>query len=126
MGRASSTGARSRLSATSNAAGAAAERRARRWYRLRGYRVLDTNAWAGGYELDLVLRRGRRLVFCEVKAKGGPGYGDPLEMVSREKVRRLTLAAETWLAAHPDCAWLEVRLEAVGLASGRLTRVTLA
>ena len=26
---------------------------------------------SGGYELDLVLRRGRTIVFCEVKAKGG-------------------------------------------------------
>jgi len=94
-------------------------------YRLRGYRVLAANAWAGGYELDLVLRRGRRLVFCEVKAKGGGGYGDPLEMVGREKLRRLTQAAETWLGAHPECAELEVALEAVGIAEKRLRRVAL-
>lgn len=47
--------------------GKRAERRAAWWYRLRGFRVLDVNAWAGGYELDLVVRRGRRLVFCEPK-----------------------------------------------------------
>jgi putative endonuclease len=87
--------------------------------------VLDANAWAGGYELDLVLRRGGRLVFCEVKAKGGERFGEPLEMVSSEKVRRLTRAAETWLAAHPECARLEVRFEAVGIQGGRLRRVTL-
>lgn len=87
--------------------------------------MLDANAWAGGYELDLILRRGRRLVFSEVKAKGGPGYGDPLEMVGAEKVRRLTQAAETWLGSHPECAGLEVRFEAVGLQDGRLRRVVL-
>ncbi len=97
----------------------------RRWYLLRGHRVLAANAWAGGYELDLVLRRGRRLVFCEVKAKGGRRYGDPLEMVGPEKVRRLRRAAETWLAAHPECAGLAVRLEAVGLVDGRVSRVVL-
>ncbi len=53
--------------------GSDAERRAVWWYRLRGYRVLETNAWAGGYELDVVVRRGRRLVFCEVKEKGETG-----------------------------------------------------
>src|SRR4051794_36592108 len=83
-----STGARSRRSATSprtkrspastRRKGRTAERRAWLHYRLRGYRVLARNAWAGGYELDLVLRRGRRVVFCEVKAKGGERYGDPL------------------------------------------------
>jgi putative endonuclease len=87
--------------------------------------VLAANVWAGGYELDLVLRRGRRVVFCEVKAKGGARYGDPLEMVGPEKLRRLLRAAETWLAAHPECASLEVRVEAVGVQEGRLQRVVL-
>jgi putative endonuclease len=105
--------------------GREAERRARLHYRLRAYRVLDVNAWAGGYELDLVVRRGSRLVFCEVKAKGGGQYGEPFEMVGPEKIRRLTRAAETWLAAHPDCAELEVRFEAVGIQRGRLSRVAL-
>jgi putative endonuclease len=83
------------------------------------------NAWAGGYELDLVLRRGRRLVFCEVKAKRGSRYGDPLEMIGREKVRRLLRAAEAWLAAHPELAALEVEFEAIGIRAGRLRRVVL-
>jgi putative endonuclease len=87
--------------------------------------VLAANAWAGGYELDLVLRRGRRLVFCEVKAKGGDRYGDPLEMIGPEKIRRLVLAAQTWLARHRECAGLEVRFEAVGISGGRLRRVPL-
>ena len=65
------------------------ERRAARHYRLRGYRILGQNVWAGGFELDLIARRGRRLVFCEVKGKTGDGYGDPLEMVGEEKLRRL-------------------------------------
>ena len=33
--------------------------------------ILAANAWVGGYELDLVVRRGSRIVVCEVKAKGG-------------------------------------------------------
>ena len=85
--------------------------------------MLAANAWAAGYELDLVLRRGHRLVFCEVKAKGGSAYGDPLEMIGAEKLRRLARAAEAWLAGHPDCAGLEVGFEAVGIREGRLVRV---
>ena len=44
-----------------------AERRAARWYRLRGWKILGTNVWAGGNELDLIARRGRELRFVEVK-----------------------------------------------------------
>jgi putative endonuclease len=98
------------------------ERRAARHYRLRGYRILGTNVWTGGYELDLIARRGRRLVFCEVKAKSGSGFGDPLEMVHAEKLRRLHRAAESWLAAHPDCAALEPRFEVVAVRPEGLER----
>ncbi len=103
--------------------GREAERRARLHYRLRGYRVLAVNAWAGGYELDLVVRRGRRVVFVEVKAKSGGSFGDPLEMVTPEKVRRLVRAAETFAAGHRECEGLELSFEAVAVTGGRLLRV---
>jgi putative endonuclease len=102
----------------------AAERRAAAHYRLRGYRIIGTNVWAGGYELDLVARRGRRLVFCEVKSKSGLRYGDPLAMVDSEKVRRIRRAAEAWLALRPGLRGLEVRFDVVTEAQGRLKRVS--
>ena len=116
------TGAVSTRSVTRStwAAGRAAERRALWHYRVRGYRILDRNAWMGGNELDLVVRRGRRLAFVEVKAKGGAGRGDPLEMVTAEKQRRLHHAAEAWLAAHPEAAGLETRFDVVAIRDGRL------
>ena len=114
----------SRRSST-RAIGSRAERRALWHYRLRGYRILATNVWVGGYELDLVVRRGGTLVFCEVKAKGGRDRGDPLEMVSPEKQRRLRRAAEAWLAANLEHAGLDVRFDVLALREGRLERVHL-
>jgi putative endonuclease len=103
-----------------------AERRAAWWYRLRGYRVLATNAWVGGYELDLVVRRGRRLVFCEVKAKAGERFGEPEEMVDAEKQRRLRRAAAGWLEQHPEAAALAVSFDVIAISSGGLRRVAEA
>jgi putative endonuclease len=100
-----------------------AERRAAWWYRLRGYRILDRNRWIAGNELDVVARRGRTLVFCEVKAKSGAAFGDPLEMVTPEKVRRVRRAAEAWLAAHDECSELEVRFDVVVERAGRIEHV---
>ncbi len=102
------------------------EQRALRHYRLRGYRILGTNVWIGGYELDLVVRRGRRLAFVEVKAKTGERLGDPLEMVTDEKQRRLRRAAEAWLASHPECAELEARFDVVAVRSNRVERLANA
>ena len=112
-----------KTSSSSRARGAEAESRARRFYRLRGYRVLGENVWAAGNELDLIVRRGRRLVFCEVKAKLGDGFGDPTEMVSPEKRRRLRRAAEAWLAWHPELAGLVVRFDVVAVSPRGVTRL---
>jgi putative endonuclease len=102
------------------------EQRARRHYRLRGYRILGTNVWIGGYELDLVVRRGRALVFCEVKGKSGDGYGDPLEMVDAEKIRRVRRAAAAWLAANPGHGGCDVRFDVVAERAGKLECVAHA
>jgi putative endonuclease len=102
--------------------GPEAERRVRRHYRLRGYRILATNARAGGYELDIVVRRGRTVVICEVKARSGLAYGSPLEAVGPEKARRIRQAAEAWLALRPELADLDVRLEAVAVSGRRIER----
>ena len=110
---------------SARALGPRAEQRVRLYYRLRGYRVLAANARAGRNELDIVLRRGRRLVFCEVKARSGDGYGDPREAVGPEKVRRLRRAAEIWLARHPELLDLEVAFEVVGVRGKRIERVPL-
>ena len=85
--------------------------------------MLAVNARAGGNELDAVLRRGRRLVFCEVKAKAHDRFGDPLEMVGNVKRRRLRRAAEAWLAAHPELRELEVRFEVVAVRGRQIERV---
>jgi len=102
------------------------ERRALRHYRLRGYRLVDANVRVGRYELDLVLRRGNRLLVVEVKEKGGAAFGHPLEMIDEEKVRRVHTAAAGWVAARPRLAGLELVFEAAGVWGGRVERVPLA
>lgn len=85
--------------------------------------MLGRNVWAGRYEIDLVVRRGRRVVFCEVKSKTGERHGDPLEMVGPEKLRRLQEAAMAWLAMHPELESLELSFEVVAARGRRLERV---
>ena len=103
-----------------------AEQQAIRWYRLRGWQILGENFWAGGNELDLIVRRGRTIRFVEVKAKRGTRFGDPLEMVTAEKRRRLRRAAESWLDSRPDLARLSVGFDVIAVRDGRLQRVPQA
>ena len=69
------------------------------------------------------MRRGRRIVFCEVKSKTGARFGDPLEMVDDVKVRRVRAAADAWLARHPEAVGLEVRFDVIADRAGRIEHV---
>lgn len=103
----------------------AGERRALDHYRLRGYRLLGANVRAGGYELDLVLRRGRTILFVEVKERASDGFGGALGAVDREKRRRVRHAAAAWLHAHPETAQLDVALEVAAVRGRRVERFAL-
>jgi putative endonuclease len=106
--------------------GFAAERRAVWWYRLRGWKILGENVWAGGNELDLIVRRGSTLRFVEVKEKRGTRFGDPLEMITGEKRRRLRRAAEAWLGARPELGRLAVGFDVIAVRDGRMERIPQA
>ena len=101
------------------------ERRALAHYILRGYRLVEANVRVGRYELDLILRRGERLLVVEVKEKSGVAFGDPLEMIDEEKVRRVQTAAVSWLHSRPDLAGLELGFEAAGVRGRTVERVPL-
>jgi putative endonuclease len=107
---------------STSARGRAAERRVAWHYRLRGYRVLGRNVRAGGVELDLIVRRGRRLDFIEVKQKSGPGYGDPVEAVDEWKQARLRRGIDAWLAANP-APRLDICFEIVAVRPDGIERI---
>lgn len=66
-----------------------------------GWRVLAQNWRRPAGELDLVVQRGGQLRFVEVKART-EGDDSALDAVDREKQRRLTRAAEAFLAEHEE------------------------
>ena len=103
---------------TGDSRGRRAERVAAWRLRLAGYRVLARRYRTPVGEIDLIVRRGRRLVMVEVKAR-------PTEALARQAVperqrRRIEMAARRFLAANPryrDCA---VRFDVVAVVPGRL------
>ena len=59
-----------------------------------------------------------------MKEKRGAGFGDPLEMVTAEKQRRVRRAAAAWLAAKPELRGLRVGFDVVAVRAGRLERIS--
>jgi putative endonuclease len=94
------------------------------WLRLRGYRIVGRNVRVAGREVDVVARRGRTLVVCEVKARRGIRRGAPAEAVDPRKQRRLAEAGEMLLAAHPGVERL--RFDVIAVDGLRVTHFPAA
>jgi len=67
------------------------------WYLSSGYEVLARNWRCPQGELDLVLRHGDLIVFCEVKTRTSATFGAPVEAVTRAKQTRIRRLAGRYL-----------------------------
>lgn len=64
----------------------------------RGYRVVGRGFRTRHGELDLVCRRGDRVLVVEVKTRGSDRWGSPADAVNATKWRRLRTAAAEYRA----------------------------
>ncbi len=82
--------------------GRAGEGLAVAWYEEHGYEVLARNWRCRAGELDVVARRGRLHVFCEVKSRSTDAFGVPAEAVGPAKQARVRRLAALWFAGQVD------------------------
>ncbi len=116
MARADPTAARRKR----EAAGRRAETAAALWLQLKGYRILDRRARMPACEIDLVARKGRVLVFVEVKARRTQDMA--LESVTPQLRKRLEQAANQWVSRRRGLEQHLWRFDIVMLAPGKLPR----
>ena len=89
------------------------------WYLQQGYEIVQRNWRCRTGEIDLICRRGRVLVFCEVKARTTDRFGSPFEAVTPAKCRRLRRLASLYLAEAQPGATV-VRFDAAAVKDGRV------
>ena len=76
------------------------EERAARYLRLHGYRIVETNYSCRLGEIDLIARKGRYLVFVEVKLRKSGDFAAAREFVTRGKQQRILSTASVYLAQN--------------------------
>ena len=94
--------------------GAIGEEAACRHLERAGLRILARN-WKSRYgEIDLVAEEDRTIVFVEVKARTSEAFGSPEEAITSSKIRRIRLAASSYLESRNlhDVNW---RIDAVAV-----------
>ncbi|MBF6556559.1 MAG: YraN family protein [Acidimicrobiales bacterium] len=105
------------------ALGVDGEALAAQWYEDNGYEVLDRNWRRREGEVDLIVRRGKTVAFCEVKTRSTDRFGTGAESVLGAKQRRIRRLAARWLSELTPASGrsrVEVRFDVVSITAGRV------
>ena len=97
------------------------EETAAAWYEDHGYEVLERNWRRREGEVDLIARKGRTVVFCEVKTRSSDAFGTGAEAVLPAKQRRIRRLASRWLAELTPAAGralVDLRFDVVSITGG--------
>jgi len=84
------------------------------WYVRHGYDFVARNWRCRSGEIDLIARRGRLMVVCEVKARRTDAYGPAAAAVGPAKQQRLRRLAAEWLATT-GVRGVEVRFDVIAI-----------
>jgi len=93
------------------------------WYEANGYEILERNWRRREGEVDLIVRRGRTVVFCEVKARSTETFGSGAEAVVPAKQRRIRRLASRWLAELTPAsgrALVDLRFDVVSISGAEV------
>jgi putative endonuclease len=100
--------------------GLSAESRAAAYLVAKGYRIAARRFRSPVGEVDIVARRGRVLVFVEVKARAT--LDAAAESLQTRQQRRIAAAAAAWLSLNPHDIDKDIRFDAVLVAPGKIPR----
>jgi putative endonuclease len=92
---------------TTRQTGDRGEALARKHLKKKGYKIMECKYRYPPGEIDIVTKKGRELVFVEVRAGASAAFGTPEESITVVKKGRLVAAAHHYRADHPDLpeAW---------------------
>jgi putative endonuclease len=98
-----------------NLLGAWGERVALRLYLRSGYSLVARNIYnpkGKRYgEIDLIMKKGRKVVFVEVKARSAKGMATAAESISFTKRQKLVKTVYWFLNAHPEFLKFQPRID---------------
>lgn len=84
-----------------NESGAWGERIAAAYLRRRFYRIVATGYRSRFGEIDIIAKRGKHLVFVEVKLRKSSAFAEAKEFVDAGKQQRLIQTAAMYLSQYP-------------------------
>ncbi len=88
----------------------------------KGYKILFQNRKVAGVEIDLIAKKGDIIVFCEVKARESDRFGQGIEAINGERMRRYARAGKLFMSKpeYTDCS---LRFDVIEVTRGKISHV---
>ncbi len=103
--------------------GAEGEALAATWYEDHDYEILERNWRRREGEVDLIVRHGKTVAFCEVMTRSSDRFGTGAESVLEAKQRRIRRLASRWLSEITPASGrtrVEVRFDVASITAGKI------
>lgn len=106
-----------------DAIGELGEKLAVKYYRANSYVVLARNYRTRFGEIDIILQKGKYLIFSEVKTRNENSIATPRESVTLAKQRKIIQAAKQYLANLDDEPFVRFDVVEVFICKGKQFRI---
>lgn len=81
----------------------------------KGYKILEKNYRTSYGEIDIIVEKDARLIFCEIKFRTDNRCGNPFEAVDKRKQRRISRVALFYCVSHGYAQTQPCRFDVIGI-----------
>jgi len=85
----------------------------------KGFEILARNFHTREGEVDLIAKDSKQIIFVEVKARRSAKFGEAIESVSEDKLRKVVEAGEKWLQQN-NLSDASYRVDVIAIDNGKL------
>lgn len=88
----------------------------------KGYKIIERNVHLGAGELDIVAQFGDLIVFVEVKSRNNYSFGNPLEAMTKQKIKMLIQTAKQYISFN-HLFNIQVRFDVISIVGTEIEHI---
>ena len=88
----------------------------------RPHKIIERNVHLGAGELDIVAQFGDLIVFVEVKARNNYSFGNPLEAMTKQKIKMLIQTAKQYISFN-HLLNIQVRFDVISIVGTEIEHI---
>ena len=88
----------------------------------KGYKIIARNVHIGDGEIDIIAQDGDNLVFVEVKTRYSYSYGNPLEAITKDKIKHIINKKKMYISSN-HLYNMQVRFDVIGTTGDEIEHI---